>query len=73
MCLMFMRMTITNNIKSALPKTENAKELMNFVEGRSQTADKSMAGTLMSSLTTLKYDGSRTMHEHILEMTTLAA
>ncbi|XP_052209334.1 uncharacterized protein LOC127812847 [Diospyros lotus] len=66
-------MTIANNIKSALPKTENAKELMKFVEGRSQTADKSLASTLMSSLTTMKYDDSHTMHEHILEMTTLAA
>ena len=46
---------------------------MKFVEGRSQTVDKSLAGTLMSSLTTLKYNGSRTMHDHILEMTTLAA
>ena len=71
MCLMFMRMTIANNIKLALPKIENAKEFMNFVEGCSQTTDKSLAGTLMSSLTTMKYDGSRTMHEHILEITTL--
>ena len=30
--LMFMRMSIANNIKSTLPKTENAKEFMKFVE-----------------------------------------
>jgi len=34
--LMFMRMSIANNIKSALSKTENAKEFMKFVEERSQ-------------------------------------
>ena len=39
--LIFMRMSIANNIKSALPKTESAKEFMKFVEERSQTADKS--------------------------------
>lgn len=70
--LMFMRMTVANNSKTSLPKTNNAKEFMKFVEERSQTADKSLAGTLMSTLTTMKYDGSRTMHEHILEMTNLA-
>ena len=33
--LMFMRMSIANNIKSALPKIESAKEFMKFVEERS--------------------------------------
>nr|KYP65678.1 hypothetical protein KK1_011936 [Cajanus cajan] len=37
--LMFMRMSITNNIKFALPKIESAKEFMKFVEERSQAAD----------------------------------
>jgi len=71
--LMFMRMSIANNIKSALPKTESATEFMKFVEERSQTADKSLVGTLMSTLTTMKFDGSRTMHEHVIEMTNIAA
>lgn len=57
---------------TALSKIEKAKELMKFVEECSQTANKSLAGTLMSTLTIMKYDGSRTMHEHVLEMMTLA-
>ena len=71
--LMFMRMTVANNIKTALPKTEVAKEFMKFVEERSQTADKSLAGTLMANLTTMKFDGSRSMHEHVIEMTNIVA
>ena len=70
--LMFMRMSITNNIKSALPKIESAKKFMTFVEERSQTADKSLAETLMGTLTTMKFDGSRTMHKHVIEMTNIA-
>jgi len=70
--LMFMRMSITSNIKSTLPKTDDAKEFMKSVEERSQTVDKSLAGTLMSTLTTMKFDGSRTMHEHVIEMTNIA-
>ena len=46
---------------------------MKFVEEHSQTADKSLAGTLMSTLTTMKFDGSRTMYEHDIEMTNIAA
>jgi len=65
-------MSITSNIKSALPKTDSAKEFMKFVEERSQTTDKSLVGTLMSTLTTMEFDGSRTMHEHVIEMTNIA-
>ena len=37
------------------------------------SADKSLVGTLMDELTTMKFDGTRGMHEHILEMSNLAA
>ena len=68
-----MRMSIASNIKFALSKTDSAKEFMKFVEERSQTADKSLARTLISTLTTMKFDGSHTMHEHVIEMTNIAA
>ncbi|KAH0653269.1 hypothetical protein KY289_030947 [Solanum tuberosum] len=55
--LMFMRMTIANNIKSTIPQTENAEEYMKFVEERFRSADKSLAGALMAELTTMKFDG----------------
>ena len=44
---------------------------MKFVEERSQTVDKSLVVTLMSMLTTMKFAGSRTMHEHVIEMTNI--
>ena len=43
------------------------------MEERFQTADKSLAATLMSTLTTMKFDGFRTIHEHVIEMTNIAA
>ena len=49
--LMFMRITIADNIKTSLPKTESAKEFMGLVGEHSQPNDKSLAGTLMSTLT----------------------
>jgi len=44
---------------------------MKFVEELSQTTDKSLARTLMSTLTTTKFEGSRIMHEYVIEMTNI--
>ena len=68
-----MRMNISSNIKTTLPKIENAKDFLKFVEESSQTTDKSLVGTLMGTLTTMKFDGSRTMHEHDIEMKKVSA
>ena len=68
-----MRMTVANSIKTTFPIIESAKKFMWLVGECSQTADKSVAGTLMSTLTTMKFDGSRTMYEHVIEMTNIAA
>ncbi|XP_057969384.1 uncharacterized protein LOC131158531 [Malania oleifera] len=68
-----MRISVANNIKIVIPKTESAKEFLKFVGEHSQTVDKSLVGTLMDTLTTMKFDGSRTMHEHVVEMTNIAA
>ena len=64
--LMFVRMTFVDSIKIVLPKTNNAKEFVRLVGQHSQITDKSLAGTLMSTLTTMKFDGSCTMHEHVI-------
>lgn len=71
--IMFMRMTVANNIKTTLPQAETAQEYLKNVENRFKTADKSLAGTLMAELTTKKFDGTRGMREHVLEMTNVAA
>ena len=65
-------MNIASNIKTTFPKTEKAKDFLKFVEEYSQTTDKSLAGTLMGNLTTMKFDGSRTMHEHVIEITNVS-
>ncbi|XP_068483167.1 uncharacterized protein [Phaseolus vulgaris] len=66
---------MTESIRSTIPKTDDAKKFLESVESMSQfdTADKSIAGTLMGTLTTMKFDGGRTMHEHLTEMKNIAA
>jgi hypothetical protein len=61
-------MSIANSIKSVLPEIERAKEFMIFIEKHFQTADKSLAVILLIMLTIMKFDGSRTIHEHVIEI-----
>ncbi|KAB2032302.1 hypothetical protein ES319_D05G364200v1 [Gossypium barbadense] len=61
-------MIIANNIKTTIPQTESAKEYLMFVEECFCSMDKPLVGTLMAQLITMKYDGSRGMQEHIIEL-----
>ena len=65
-------MTAVDIIKIILPKTDSAKEFMRLVGECSQIADKSLVGILTSTLTTMKFDDSHTMHEHVIEMINIA-
>ena len=69
---MFMRMTIVNNIKTTIPKIDNAKEFISNVEDHFKTANKSLVGTLMAKLTTMKFDGKHGIQENAIKMTNLA-
>ena len=65
-------MTIANNIKSTLPESVTALEYLKLVEEHFRSVDKSLARTLMAELMTIKYDGSRSMPQHVLDMTNIA-
>ena len=59
-------MTIANNIKTIISQIESAKEYLRFVEEHFRSADKSLVDTLMTQLTTMKFDGLRSMQEHMM-------
>src|SRR5262249_12298704 len=73
--LNLMRMTIAKNVKPSMPKIENAREFMMRIKEYSQSdiADKSIVGSLMSELTTKKFDWSQPIHDHVTSMANLAA
>ncbi|KAG8386660.1 hypothetical protein BUALT_Bualt03G0171700 [Buddleja alternifolia] len=66
-------MTIANNIKTTLSESVTAKEYLKLVKERFCSADNSLVVTFMAELTTIKYDGSRSMQQHVLDMTNIAA
>jgi len=70
--LIFIKISIANNIVSSLYKTESANKFTIIIEKCSQTIDKSLVRALMSTLTIMKLDNSHTMHECI-KMTNITA
>ncbi|KAH9609189.1 hypothetical protein KSS87_022958 [Heliosperma pusillum] len=73
--LNLMRMTMADNSKPSMPKTEKAREFMPKVKECSQSdlADKSIVGSLMGELTTKRFDWSQPIHDHVTHMSNLAA
>ena len=58
--------TVANNIKSIIPQTESVRKYLKFVEERFRSTNKSLAGTLMVEITTMEFDGSRSVQNHII-------
>ncbi|KAL8151241.1 hypothetical protein V2J09_021049 [Rumex salicifolius] len=73
--LSLMRMTMAESVKPSMPKTDNAREFMRKIKECSQSdlADKSIVGSLMSEITTKKFDWSQPIHDHVTHMSNLAA
>ncbi|KAK9666063.1 hypothetical protein RND81_14G157400 [Saponaria officinalis] len=73
--LNLMRMTMAENIKPSMPKTEKAREFMQKVKecSQSELADKSIVGSFMSQLTTKRFDWSQPIHDHVTHMSNLAS
>uniref|UniRef100_A0A6N2L2G7 CCHC-type domain-containing protein n=1 Tax=Salix viminalis TaxID=40686 RepID=A0A6N2L2G7_SALVM len=75
LCLNLLRMSMAESIKPSMPKTEKAREFILKIKAQSQSdvADKSIVGSLMSELTTKRFDWSQTIHEHVTHMSNLAS
>ncbi|XP_010312963.2 uncharacterized protein [Solanum lycopersicum] len=71
--LMFMRMNVASNTKSSISQTESVRKYLMFVKERFRSTDKSLVGILMTELMTMKFDGSCSMQNYIIEMTCILA
>jgi len=70
-----MKITLAENVKSSMPKIEDAKEFIEKIKEYSQSyiTNKSIVSILMNELTTKKFDWSQSIHDHVIGMTNLAA
>ena len=72
--LSLMKITLAENVKPSMPKTDDAKEFMEKIKEYSQSdiTDKSIVSSLMNELTTKKFDWSQPIHDHVTGMANLA-
>ncbi|GAV74342.1 UBN2 domain-containing protein [Cephalotus follicularis] len=66
--LMAMKRSISEHLLGGLPETNDAREFFATVGERYQVSSNAEAGSLMSELTGLRYDGLGGVREHILRM-----
>nr|XP_027082427.1 uncharacterized protein LOC113704753 [Coffea arabica] len=70
--LMIVKSKIAKHIRKSIPDSDRARVFLASVEQQFQTSDKALAGTLMATLTTTKYNGVCGVREHIMELNNIA-
>ncbi|GAV88523.1 UBN2 domain-containing protein, partial [Cephalotus follicularis] len=68
LCLMAMKRSISEHLLGCLSESNDASKFFAAVGERYQVSSNSEAGSLMSELTGLRYDGLGGVREHILRM-----
>ena len=67
-CLMVMKYTMDKSIKKCVPKTERAKNLLEYVKVNYTKIDKAEMATYLKLLTTTTYDGVDGVRDHIIKL-----
>ena len=72
--LSFLKLSIADNVKPSMPRTTNVREFLAEIKNFTNTdvIDKSVVATLMTDLSTKKYDISQSMHDHLTHMVNVA-
>lgn len=67
-CLMVMKYTMDRSIKECVPKTERAKDFLEYVKANYTKVDKAEMATHLKLLTTTVYDGVSGVRDHIIKL-----
>ena len=71
--LMMIKRSIAKNGRGSILDNENAKDYLTLVEQQFQVSDKALAATLISKSSSMRYDGTSGIREHIIQMRDIAA
>ncbi|XP_075111914.1 uncharacterized protein LOC142182024 [Nicotiana tabacum] len=71
--LMLIKANISQSIKGSIPNSDKVKTYMKEIDEQFVSSDKALAITLMKRLSSMTFDRSRTVREHIIEMRDIAA
>ena len=70
-CLLTMKKSIQEHLKSGLPADCTAKEMMTALEARNRISSNAEVGTLLQKLFNMKYDGTAGVRDYVLRMVDL--
>ena len=65
--------SISRTIRGSIEAKENAKDLLEAIKAQFQITDKALGASLISRLTSIKYNGTLGVREHIFTMTNIAS
>ncbi|XP_019226693.1 PREDICTED: uncharacterized protein LOC109208109 [Nicotiana attenuata] len=71
--LMLIKAHISQSITGSIPNSDKVKAYMKAIDEKFVSFDKALASTLMKRLSSMTFDRSRTVREHIMEMRDIAA
>lgn len=72
MALAIMRKEINETVRGGIPKCDNAKELLDTIANNFKESGKAETGSQLTKLTSMKYDGSWSVREHMLKISNIA-
>ena len=70
---MFIKSNIGKSICGSISEHAKVKEYLKAIEQQFKTSNKALASTLMTKMCFMKFNGTKGVHEHIMEMRDTAA
>nr|XP_016458808.1 PREDICTED: uncharacterized protein LOC107782438 [Nicotiana tabacum] len=70
--LMIMKRSISNHIKGAIKDNVNAKDFLSAIGQKFLKSDKAEIGSLIDSLSAIKYDLVGSIYDHIIKLVNIA-
>ncbi|KAL0461333.1 UNVERIFIED_CONTAM: hypothetical protein Slati_0020900 [Sesamum latifolium] len=71
--LMLIKKHISKGIRDSIPKCTKVKDFVKAIEDQYVRSDKALASTLIKRLSDMKYNDSRSVREHIMQMRDITA
>ncbi|GAV57788.1 UBN2_2 domain-containing protein, partial [Cephalotus follicularis] len=71
--LMLIKSQVNRNTRNSIPDCDKVADDMKSVEEQFVQYDKALASTLMKKLSSIRFDNSKSVREHIMEMRDIAA
>nr|XP_017183881.1 uncharacterized protein LOC108171775 [Malus domestica] len=71
--LVLIKSNVSKSIRGSIPECDKVTDFMKAIEEQFVKSNKALASTLMQKLSGMKYDNSKSVREHIMEMRDIAA